>query len=790
MQSKSQKLYSTLIASALVTASVVAPIGSVNAATQSYIEVNNNVGAADTVVFKGVVAKDVVKVYDSKGEKLLGSATATKNGDLTVSLKAQFSEATIQVSLTNYNKLESSKIIADVPDETATTAPDAEMITVANNVGIADTVTVKGLVAKDVVKVYTEDGKTLLGSAVALKAGDVVVSLKAQLTGEKVQVSVTNANSLESEKTEATFAAEKETPTPDGDTITVANNVGIADTVTVKELAIKDVVKVYTEDGKTLLGSAVALKAGDVVVSLKEQLAGDKVQVSVTNANSLESEKTEATIAAEKETTAPEVDTITVANNVGVADTVTVTGLAIKDLVKVYAEDGKTLLGSAVALKAGDVVVSLKAQLTGEKVQVSVTNANSLESEKTEAIIAAEKETPTPEVDTITVANNVGVADTVTVTGLAIKDVVKVYAEDGKTLLGSAVALKAGDVVVSLKAQLTGENVQVSVTNANSLESEKTEATIAAEKETAAPEVDTITVANNVGVADTVTVKNLTAKDVVKVYKVDGVTLLGTATATKDGEIVVSLKAPLDEMKVKVSVTNANSKESPTTEAEVVAEATTPAPVVGTITVANNVGIADTVTVKDLAIKDVVKVYAEDGKTLLGSAVALKAGDVIVSLKAQLTGEKVQVSVTNANSLESEKTEATIAAEEETAAPEVDTIIVANNVGVADTVTVTGLAIKDVVKVYTEDGKTLLGSAVALKAGDVVVSLKAQLTGEKVQVSVTNANSLESEKTEATFAAEKETPTPDGDTITVANNVGIADTVTVKELAIKDVVKV
>ncbi|PIC65785.1 hypothetical protein CSV78_16050, partial [Sporosarcina sp. P16a] len=342
MQSKSQKLYSTLIASALVTASVVAPIGSVNAATPSYIEVNNNVGAADTVVFKGVVAKDVVKVYDSKGEKLLGSATATKSGDLTVSLKTQFTEAKIQVSLTNYNKLESKKIEVDVPAEAMTTAPEVERITVANNVGIADTVTVKGLVAKDVVKVYGEDGTTLLGSAVASKVGDVVVTLKAQLTGEKVQVSVTNANSLESKRTEATITAEKETPTPDADTVTVANNVGVADTVTVKHLAIKDVVKVYAEDGTTLLGSAVALKAGDVVVSLKAPLTGDKLQVSVTNVNSLESDKVEAAIAAEKVTTAPEVDTITVANNVGIADTVTVTGLTAKDVVKVYKVDGET----------------------------------------------------------------------------------------------------------------------------------------------------------------------------------------------------------------------------------------------------------------------------------------------------------------------------------------------------------------------------------------------------------------------------------------------------------------
>ncbi|PIC68904.1 hypothetical protein CSV77_16690 [Sporosarcina sp. P16b] len=208
-------------------------------------------------------------------------------------------------------------------------------------------------------------------------------------------------------------------------------------------------------------------------------------------------------------------------------------------------------------------------------------------------------------------------------------------------------------------------------------------------------------------------------------------------------------------------MTNANSKESPVTEAEVAAEATTPAPAVGTITVANNVGIADTVTVKDLAIKDVVKVYAEDGKTLLGSAVALKAGDVIVSLKAQLTGDKVQVSVMNANSLESEKTEATIVAEKETAAPEVNTITVANNVGIADTVTLTGLALKDTVKIYKVDGITLLGTAVASKEGELVISLKQQFVESTIKVSLTNTNSNESEKVEVTVEKEAVTQLPE-----------------------------
>ncbi|PIC81635.1 hypothetical protein CSV75_07660 [Sporosarcina sp. P18a] len=117
----------------------------------------------------------------------------------------------------------------------------------------------------------------------------------------------------------------------------------------------------------------------------------------MTNANSLESEKIEATIAAEKETTAPEVDTITVANNVGIADTVTLTGLALKDTVKIYKVDGITLLGTAVASKEGELVISLKQQFVESTIKVSLTNTNSNESEKVEVTVEKEAVTQLPE---------------------------------------------------------------------------------------------------------------------------------------------------------------------------------------------------------------------------------------------------------------------------------------------------------------------------------------------------------------------------------------------------------
>ncbi|MGM0805797.1 MAG: hypothetical protein ACQET8_13710, partial [Bacillota bacterium] len=128
---QSQKLYSKLIAGLMISSSLIVPFNAttVDAATPSYVTVYNNVGMADTVSFNGVVVKDVVKIYNSTGDKLLGTATATKAGSVSVVLKEQFSESKIKVSLTRYNSLESQKVEADVPDELLTTQPEVESFT-------------------------------------------------------------------------------------------------------------------------------------------------------------------------------------------------------------------------------------------------------------------------------------------------------------------------------------------------------------------------------------------------------------------------------------------------------------------------------------------------------------------------------------------------------------------------------------------------------------------------------------------------------------------------------------
>ena len=153
------------------------------------------------------------------------------------------------------------------------------------------------------------------------------------------------------------------------------------------------------------------------------------------------------TLAAGGLTTAPIVDNITVVNNAGIADTVTVTGLAAGNVVKVYSSSTAQQLGSAtVATGKTDVTVSISQLGTGAgTVYVSVTSSGMLESNKIEKDYIAEATTTAPLDTAITVTNNTtGKADTVALTGLKAKDVVKVYKDTTTTaVLGTATVAAA-----------------------------------------------------------------------------------------------------------------------------------------------------------------------------------------------------------------------------------------------------------------------------------------------------------------------------------------------------------
>ncbi|MEK8130484.1 immunoglobulin-like domain-containing protein [Paenibacillus filicis] len=480
------------------------------------VVVNNPDGAADTVAVNGLTAGDVVKVYStSTGGTAVGTETVPADQtSVTVSIPQLGTEAgDVFVSVTSKGKTESARTSkaydAEPIVEVVTPAPSADQITVVNNsAGTADTVTVNGLTAGDVVKVYnTATGGTAVGTG-TVAAGQTSVTISIPQLGTAagdVFVTVTSTGKTESARTTKAFDAEPivevVTPAPSADQITVVNNsAGTADTVTVNGLTAGDVVKVYsTSTGGTAVGTeTVAADQTSVTVSIPQLgTEAGNVFVTVTSTGKTESERTskafEAEPIVEVVTPAPSADQITVVNNsAGTADTVTVNGLTTGDVVKVYnASTGGTEVGTEI-VAAGQTSVTVSIPQLGTEagnVFVTVTSTGKTESERTSKAYDAEPivevVTPAPSAAQIVVVNNpVGTADTVAVNGLATGDVVKVYnASTGGTAVGTG-TVAAGQTSVTISIPQLGTaagDVFVTVTSNGKTESARTSKAFEAE---------------------------------------------------------------------------------------------------------------------------------------------------------------------------------------------------------------------------------------------------------------------------------------------------------------------
>ncbi|MED3425530.1 hypothetical protein P4412_22990, partial [Bacillus thuringiensis] len=298
------------------------------------------------------------------------------------------------------------------------------------------------------------------------------------------------------------------------------------------------------------------------------------VYVSVQSENELESARTAVKYESQV-TVAPAVDTVKVANNkAGDADTITVSGVAEGDLVRVYdaSTEGKELGNATVAKDAKEATITGKDLLvsTGGTVYVTVTKPNKDESKRVAVKYEAEPTTVAPAVEKITVSNNkVEAEDTITVSELKKGDIVRVYeASKGGEAIVTSEAVAEGKTEATILGKdllkVTGGTVYVSVQSENELESARTAVKYESQV-TAEPVGGNIVVLNNDGAADIVRVTGLTAGDKVSVYNEETVQeAIGTATVAENKTAVNVVIPQLGEVagKIYVSVTKVNKDES------------------------------------------------------------------------------------------------------------------------------------------------------------------------------------------------------------------------------------
>lgn len=770
---------------------------------------NNPAGINDTVFVPNISAGDIVNVYDSAlVGKLLGSQTASgSDSSITVTIPqlGRYS-GKVYVTLTGKNRLESSRVEVSYSDEAKTNKIAPDNVSITNNAGTSDTVSVRGVTAGDVIKVYdAATGGTLLGQASVANGNTSgsISNLELGASAGKVYLTLTNKNKLESDTTEVSFDAESQTPALSDTKIFVTNNAGTDDIVKVTGLSAGDTVKVYdSQVGGTMLGTGkVSSYKSEVSVTIA-QLGTERgsIYVSLTgNKNQLESDRTKADYSAEPVSGAPAAQNISVANNAGMVDTVKVIGLSSGDTVNIYdAINGGNLLSTVTAASGKTEAIASIDQLgTGEgKIYVSLTGINKLESDRTEIQFTAESKSSVPDTANITVINYAGKAASITLTKLTGNDTVNVYSDKDKAnLIGSGTVQQYYTETTFDISQLSSSpgEVYVTVTSRGKLESDAVKVTYGSKPQSGALDARYIAVTNNAGIADTISITNLNEGDIIKVYR-DLTSSSPLKTAVVDnGQSEVSFSITqlgTEAGKIYITVTNAGKLEGTRTEIGYNAEKSSVAPAVGNITVTVNAGGAGTVKVTGLVMGDTVKVYdnAVDGNLLGTAAMTATSSQVVVNIPSlSNSGGYVYVSVKGTGKTESSRTAAGF--NSVSAAPLESSITINNNVDLNDTIAVANLSANDLVKVYdSAQGGTLLGKAIC-SGSQAVVSIP-QLTENSgtVYITVTSFGKSESARTEVDYAAEQYSNTPYLGNITVVNNAGIPDTVSVTELAPNDVV--
>ncbi|WP_322925202.1 S-layer homology domain-containing protein [Paenibacillus campi] len=733
-------------------AEVVPPIASGN------ISINNAYGGASTVTVNNLKVGSIVTV--SSGSTILATGTAVTSS-LTLPVVLAPAGGSLSISVKE-GLLQSATTTVNYPSITVP-AVVATNVTVKNNAGDADSVTVNGQVEGDVVTVY--DGTGVLGTGTVNAQGTVTVPVTLTPLGGALNVSVTH-NGVNSPATAVAYVAEI-IPPLNLSQVTLSSIVNGSLNVTVNGLTSGNIVKVYGNG--TVLGTATATATGTVTIPVSANAQGGSLSLSVTQ-NDIESATVSVNYGA---ITVPPVSTanVTITNNSGNNDTVRVTGQTAGDIIMVYGNG--SLLGSGTVNSSGNVTVNVTLSPLGGTAGISVTNQG-VESLVVPVVYGAEVVPPVAQAS-VNVGNNSGDADQVIVSGLQAGDIIQVYGN--ASLLGTG-TVQAGSNSVTIPVTLIplGGNVNVTLTR-NGVESLPTTVAYLAEVVTAIDPAN-VTITNEANVSSVINIKALQPGDEVSVYA-DG-TLLGTGTA--NGQGVVQLDATLSPTGGAVSLVIQRNGVLSLPVLVNYGAVIIPAIPAANITPQNNYGDNDTVTVTGVDEGLTVTIY--ENNQVLGSETVPASGTVTFNVTLTPTGGTITATAKYLG-IESDPVAVNYSQE---VVPPIDAALVTavNNSGSADTVSFVSLVAGDLITVYQNGG--VLGTGTVSAAGTVVINVTLSPQGGTLSVTRQH-NGIESVTTAIPYDSEPG-PVLDSNSIQVTNETGSNDMIQVTGLQPGDTIRV
>ncbi len=756
----SNSAYSQSLESAKVTASydyiAGTPVDSDN------ITVVNNNGTGDTVDVKNLNPNDIIKVYkDSSHLTLLGSKTVNSGaapgaGSVNILLTADLDTqgGTVYVTVTSVGLAESGNTSKNYDPQ----APLPTDITITNNpLGSDDSVTINNLVSGETVTVVNHSNTATLATNHSVSGTSAVIDLgKDVLTDNDDSLDITIASTYGSVTVSKDYAPQ---PPAEGN-ITVNNS--SSDSVTITGTYPKDsIFNVYDGAGNQIGTQTLGSQTTDVTVDLTSSLSDTGGSVFVTfERRSLESVKIEKKYAP----LPPVASNITVDPDLG---QVTVGGLVSGETVYFYSNtDCTTTYGTEKTATTGSVTQNVSLNVGGGTIYIKTEGANGLKSDTYTSVDYAPK---SPLVGNVTVTNNPGNtpgSDTVAIPVSVLSDgeTVNVYSDPDCAaghLLGTS-AVSSSDVSIHLTLKSTGGSVYIVITGANGLKSSVLTVPYSAQ--------DTAKFTQPVNLEWNATTFGLATWDsvtdalnyTVNLYKgtVDSNNLVDTYTDVTDHQInladkIISTGAGSYLFTVTANPTDIDlfSSSDPKSVAGALTCEQRAKPDIATISVANNTGSNDTVTVSGLLAGDSVYVYNDSTcATLLGSSSVLASpGNATVTLtgtQLKSYGDTVYVKVKNVIKALSDYTSVAYAPE----APSASSITVAKGTtGIK--VSITGLTSGEKVNVYSNPGcaiADLLTSKDVTGASADIDLTSAPLSGT-LYFKIVGSNSLESPAVTKTY---------------------------------------
>jgi hypothetical protein len=579
-----------------------------------------------------------------------------------------------------------------IPAESALAAasvpPSPGAIRVENRLaGTQDLVTVTGLSAGDVIKVYADEGSTApLGSATVGSGLNSASVSAGQLgaAGGHIFVTVTQPSFSESRRIVKTFPPELISVAPASLSIRVVNNYGGAvDQVIVQKLQAGDTVKVYSDEQMNqLLGSASAQNGsinGTVVQVGQLGSGAGLVYVTVTQPGQRESRATEKAYAGESRTPQPQLGQIRISNALnGLSDHVQVGGLQPGDLMQIYATEQASIpLAQASVASGSNSADAVLPQLgTGEgMVFITVTRPPLQESARVSKRYQQEPVTVSPAPGTINITNEAaGTDDRIELNGLLTGDLVKVYSSADSSVPLATTSVTAGSAKAVVTIPQLGKDagfVYITLSSTSQGESQRVVKAYAAELASAAAESSDIRIRNAVGPNDTVTVFGLKANDTVQLYADEASTLpMGSATVEAGAVSAVvqtSLRGTGDGV-IYITVTRSQEEESRRVAKIYPAEPVTSTLSPLQIRISNLMDSTngDEVSVLELEAGDTVRLYSDiettsalqtiDGTDAVATVGTGESVLTINRLRLDSMGGEIYVTVTSLGKRESDRT--------------------------------------------------------------------------------------------------------------------------------------